>query len=219
MSLNSDIQHFVAKARDGAPAAVFAGLGAMIARLGLDGVGATAPKPGERSPAVSFRAVNGELTPLSSLYRERPLVLLFYRGRWCPFCDLTLKAFERAAPQFTAAGASLAAVSPQVLAETVATAAERGLSYPLFSDPGNAAARAFGLDWQVHQGAEMALYKGFGSNVDQANGDDEWRLPAPAAFVIDQTGTVRWAWVESDWTRRPEPDEVLAAVHALGEAT
>lgn len=215
MSLNSDIQTVVAKAREHAPPAAFETLGGMFARLADDGVGAGAPKPGDSAPDVTLVDAQGTETPLGSLYAQRPLVLLFYRGRWCPFCDLTLRAYEKAAPNFAAAGATLAAVSPQTVAETATTGEERCLSYRLFSDRGNAAARAFGLDWQVQEGKERALYQGFGSNVDQANGDDEWTLPSPAAFVIDRSGVVRWAWTDSNWTKRPEPEDVLAAVRAL----
>ena len=187
----------------------------MFARLEREGVGQHAPGVGDKAPVVELVGADGAAAPLASLHAERPLVLLFYRGRWCPFCDLTLRAYEKAAGDIASAGAALAAVSPQTLVETAATGAERNLSYPLFSDPGNAASRAFGLDWQVQPGAEQALYRGFGSHVDQANGDEEWRLPAPAAFVIDRAGIVRWAWTDSNWTLRPEPEAVLAAVRAL----
>ena len=216
MSLNAQIQDLVGKAREHAPPEVFQKLGAMFGRLQADGVGASAPKAGDRAPDVTLEPPDGPPVPLRKLLGDKPMVLMFYRGRWCPFCDLTLRAFEAALPQFEAAGATLAAVSPQTLAETKLTGSERNLSYPLYSDPRNAAARSFGLDWQVQEGAERGLYKGFNSHVDQANGDDEWRLPSPAVFVIDRDGVVRWSWTDSNWTRRAEPDDVLAAVKAIG---
>ena len=215
MSLNADIQTMIEGVRAKAPPQVFQTLGTMFGRLESDGVAKGAPKPGDPAPAATLVAADGSRTELTALYGDKPLVLLFYRGRWCPFCDLTLRAYEKAAPEFAAAGVTLAAVSPQTLVETAQTSAERSLSYPLYSDPGNAASHAFGLDWQVEEGAERGLYQGFGSNVDQANGDDEWRLPAPAAFVIDTHGMIRWAWADSNWTHRPEPEEVLAAVRAI----
>jgi peroxiredoxin len=215
MSLNQDIQAVVAQAREHAPPEAFQTLGAMFARLEREGVGAGAPKPGDKAPDATVLDRDGATVRLAALHAERPLALIFYRGRWCPFCDLTLRAYDRAAPEFAAAGASLAAVSPQTVLESATTGEERGLSYPLFSDPANRAARAFGLAWQVQAGAEQALYTGFGARVTEANGDDSWELPAPAVFVVDRTGVVRWSSVDANWTRRAEPEDVLAAVRAL----
>lgn len=209
MSLNADIQILIEGVRSKVPPQVFVTLGAMFARLEADAVAKQVPKPGEQVPPIDLVSADGNRITLSALYGKQPLVLLFYRGRWCPFCDLTLRAFENFASQFDAAGITLAAISPQTLMETAATSDERNLSFELYSDPGNAAARAFGLDWQVQEGAERSLYQGFGSEVDKSNGDDEWRLPAPAAFVIDQSGLVRWSWADSNWTHRPEPQDVL----------
>lgn len=215
MSLNADIQNLIAAVRPTVPPQVFQTLGNMLARLEADGVAGNVPRAGAKAPDVRFVGPEGKAVELAALYAQKPLVLLFYRGRWCPFCDLTLRAFEQLAPEFAAAGVGLMAVSPQPLFETEQTGTERQLSYVLYSDPGNAASHAFGLDWQVHEGTERALYHGFGSHVDQANGDDEWRLPAPAAFVIDTQGVVRWGWADSNWTRRPEPADVLAAAKVL----
>lgn len=215
MSLNEDIQAVVKTAREHAPPGAFETLGGMFARLVGEGIGTGAPKAGDRSPDVQLVAADGEQVELNSLRTATPLVLIFYRGRWCPFCDLTLRAYDKALPDFAAAGATLAAVSPQTVLETTTTGETRGLGYKLFSDPGNAAARAFGLVWQVQDGQERGFYRAFGSHVDQANGDDSWELPAPAVFVIDRDGVVRWSSVDSNWTRRAEPEDVLAAVRAL----
>lgn len=215
MSLNQEIQAVIAKAREHAPPGVFETLGGMFARLDTEGVGRGAPKPGEHAPDVSVLTVDGKPVQLATLYAERPIVLIFYRGRWCPFCDLTLRAYDRLLPDFTTAGVVVAAVSPQTVLETTTTGTERGLGYPLFSDPGNTASREFGLVWQVQDGNERHFYRAFGSHVDKANGDETWELPAPAVFVIDPGGVVRWSSVDANWTRRAEPEDVLTAVRGL----
>ena len=140
--------------------------------------------------------------------------MIYYRGRCCPFCDLTLRAFDAQADAFKAAGARLVGVSPQTVAESIKTADERSLGFEVVSDPHNAAAQAFSLAWALTE-EERALYTALDSKLDVANGDDRWELPAPATFIIDQAGTVRWAWVDTNWTRRPEPVDVLAALRAL----
>lgn len=214
MSLNAHLRDLADKIRGDAPRALET-IDAMVERLDLDGVGASAPKAGERVPDVTLIAPDGSPTPLRQLFADRPLVLMFYRGRWCPFCDLTLRATEVIVPQLEEAGAMLIGVSPQTLDETSLTASERGLSYALFADPRNAAARAFGLEWRIREGAERAFHRDSGAHIDQANGDDEWRLPSPAVFIIDRDGMVRWAWTDSNWTRRAEPDDVLAAAKTV----
>ena len=214
MTLNADIQARLAGARAQMPPPVFGKLGAMFERLEAAHVGENAPKVGDRAPAASFVAGDGSAVTLASLHRDRPMVLIFYRGRWCPFCDLTLRAFDAEAEAFAEAGVRLVGVSPQTTAESTKTAEERQLRFEVLSDPHNAAAQAFGLAWALTD-EERALYVAFGSKLDVANGDDRWQLPAPATFIVDRTGVVRWCWVDSNWTRRPEPVDVLAAARAL----
>ncbi len=214
MTLNADIQARLAGAKAQMPPPVFAKLGAMFERLEGAHVGTGAPKVGEPAPDTRLTVEGGSEVRLASLHEDGLLVLIFYRGRWCPFCDLTLRAFDAEAEAFKVAGARLVGVSPQTTEESAKTADERSLNFEVLSDPHNAAAQAFGLAWALTE-EERQLYIAFDSKLDVANGDDRWQLPAPATFIIDQAGVVRWAWVDSNWTRRPEPTDVLAALRAL----
>lgn len=214
MTLNSETRALFEQAKAKAPPPVIAKLLAIFDRLEAAHLGSNATKVGDKAPAGQFLDSAGKLVSLASLYAERPIVLMSFRGRWCPFCDLTLKAFNAIQGDINAAGAHLIAVSPQTVEQTALTKSERGLAFDVMSDPHNAAAEAFGLAWSLTE-EERGLYKAFNSNLDQANGDDRWALPAPAAFVIDQQGIVRWAYVDPNHTRRPEPADVLAAVRAL----
>ncbi len=125
-----------------------------------------------------------------------------------------LRAFDKQADEFETAGARLIAVSPQTVAESQLTASERDLSMQVLSDPHNAAAEAFEIAWSL-TADEKELYKAFGSMLDAANGDDRWQLPAPAIFIIDRSGVVRWSHVDPNHTRRPEPSDVLATLRGL----
>lgn len=217
MTLNGEIQALLGGLRTQVPAETFGKLQQVFDRLQAAHTGEGAPQAGDAAPQVSFTSAAGEDLPLSSLYRSKPLVLLFYRGRWCPFCDLTLRAYSAAADQFRTAGADLVAVSPQTLEETAKTVEERSLAFKVLRDPHNAAAQAFGIAWELTP-EEQVLYAGFNSHVDKANGEEAWRLPAPAVFVIDRQGIVHWSWVDSNWTRRAEPADVLNAVRQLADS-
>ena len=214
MSLNADIQTKLAAVKTQVPPPVFAKLEGIFERLQRASVGTDAPKPPAKAPDVTIVSGHGDMISLKSLYADQPLVVLFYRGRWCMFCDLTLRAFDKAVDDFKAAGARLMAISPQTVAETVITGTERCLRFDLFSDPTNAAAEAFKLTWSLTE-EERGLYAAFNARLDETNGDDRWELPAPAAFLIAPDGMIRWSWVDSNYTRRPEPEDVLAAVRQI----
>ena len=214
MSLNADIQSKLAAVKSQVPPPVFSKLEAIFDRLEQASVGVHAPKPPAKAPDVTIISVKGSPVTLESLYADQPLVVLFYRGGWCMFCDLTLRAFDKAVGDIDAAGARLIAVSPQTVAKTEATGTERDLHFDLFSDPTNDAAEAFKLTWSLTE-EERGLYTAFNAKLDEANGDDRWELPAPAAFVIARDGTIQWSWVDSNYTHRPEPDDVLAALRQM----
>ena len=214
MALNTQIQTLLGTMRPQIPPPVFTKLLAVLDRLESTRVGAAAPKAGMAIPDVAVTGAKGERVSLRSLSGDGPLVLLFYRGGWCVFCDLTLRAFDRALDDITAAGGRLIAVSPQTVENSEKTGQERQLRFDLFSDPRNEAAQAFGLTWQLTP-EERELYVAFNADLAQANGNQDWELPAPAAFLIDRQGMIRWSWVDSNYTRRPEPAEVVAELRKL----
>ena len=139
---------------------------------------------------------------------------MFYRGEWCPFCDLTLRAFDKANDEFKKLNAQFITASPQVSGLNNATGENRSLSFPLYTDPHNEAARAFGVLWALNP-EERALYKSVGTDLEKFNSDSDWELPAPSAFIIDKSGIVKWAWVNPVWTVRPEPTDILKALAEL----
>jgi peroxiredoxin len=142
-------------------------------------------------------------------------VLSFYRGQWCPYCDLQLRAYQEVLPRIKALGANLVAISPQTPDETLSTAQKRNLEFRVLSDAGNKIARAYGLVWKVPAGLD-AMQKGFGVDLTKSNGDTSNELPVPATFVLGaDDGRIAFAYVNADWRERLEPAELIRALERL----
>jgi peroxiredoxin len=142
------------------------------------------------------------------------VVLVFYRGAWCPYCNLQLAAFQQAIDDIEAAGATLVAVSPQTPDASLSFAEQQSLRFAVLSDAGNAVARAYGLEF-VQGDEPWDKQRELGIDVAASNGDDTRRLPAAATFVIDRSGIVRMAAISGDYRWRVGPGEVLAALGAI----
>ena len=171
----------------------------------LDGV----PFAGE----VTAPALKAKLQALRDKTGRKAVVLVFYRGAWCPYCNLQLRAFQAALADIRAAGARLVAISPQTPDNSLTLAEQAELAFPVLSDVGNAVARGYGLVFEL-DADDRAVHSGVGIDLAAFNGEDSWELPAPAVFVVDADGTIRHASVAGDYRWRVGPDEVLAALRA-----
>lgn len=178
------------------------------------GAAAQALKAGDRAPSFELPDARGRNFILGDRLAQGPVVLVFFRGRWCPYCVAQLEELERLRPEFEQAGAALAAISPQKLQHTGFTAEQHHLRFPVLSDKDNAVARQYGVAWKLPDYL-VAHYRGVFVNLEHANANKDWELPVPATFVIAPDGTVVWAQVDPDFTRRPEPREVLRVVTML----
>lgn len=170
---------------------------------------------GAQAPDFTLPDVHGEPVRLGGLLERGPVVLSFYRGAWCPYCNLQLRAYQRALPQIVARGATLVAVSPQLPDGSLTMAEQNALGFPVLSDQGNQVARQYGLVFQL-DGAVRERYLGMNIDLERSNGDSSWELPMPGTYVIDRGGTIRLAFVHPDYTRRLEPAEILVALDAVG---
>ena len=150
----------------------------------------------------------------ADLLARGPLVLTFYRGVWRPYCNMDLQAIEDAADEIRALGASLVAISPQTAPNRRKSERENALSFPILSDHGNALANEFGLRFRLPDDL-IAVYKGFGNDLTVGNGEPSWTLPMPARYVIDRNGVIAYAEVNADYTRRPDPAELLPVLRRL----
>jgi peroxiredoxin len=196
------------------PAAVQAVHLRTVAGLKAQGLAANALRvfgPGRKSPSFELPDHNGKIVSSAELLARGRLVLLFIRGRWCPFCVAQMEAMSSAAGEIAAAGASIVAVSPQTEKQAFFMHNQHKLAFPLLVDAHNLLARQFGLVYRVPE-EQQALYARTFVNLPFANGDASWELPIPATFVMDRDGTILFSSANEDYMERPEPLEILAAV-------
>jgi peroxiredoxin len=197
-----------------APANVVEIMHKATANLIASGQADRALKTGGRAPKFTLPDTHGRLVSSADLLARGPLVLTFYRGIWCPYCNMDLQAIEAAADEIRALGASLVAISPQTAPNRRKSERENELSFPILSDHGNAVADEFGLRYRLPDEL-IAVYKGFGNDLTIGNGEDSWTLPMPARYVIGTDGVVAYAEVNPDYTRRPDPSELLPPLQRL----
>ncbi|MGK3200477.1 peroxiredoxin-like family protein [Amycolatopsis sp. MEPSY49] len=151
---------------------------------------------------------DGTPTKLAELVAEGPAVLVFYRGQWCPYCNLTLRTYQRELlPELKPLGASLVAISPQRPDGPLPD-----LEFPVLSDAGSTVARRLGLSYPVSAPVREAMQT-LGTDLEQVNGT--WELVHPAVLVVDQARVLRFVDVHPDFVTRTEPAEILEAVKSL----
>jgi peroxiredoxin len=218
MSLQAKLDAFKADFEAGrppynVPRSVIETMHRATAELKASGLAARAIGVGDTAPAFSLGDAEGTPVRSDALLARGPLVLSFYRGVWCPYCNMELQALQGVLPEITAAGASLVAISPQNAVNSRKSIRQNALGFPILSDPGNAVAAAFGLRFAMPDYL-VALYAALKNDLPSFNGDASWTLPMPARFVIGQDARVLYANVEPDYTRRPEPEDLLPILSA-----
>jgi len=169
---------------------------------------------GASAPDFLLPDARGATVRLYERLSQGPVVLSFYRGGWCPFCNLELRSLQSHLPDFTRLGARLIAVSPQTPDKSLGTAEQLQLDFDVLSDTGNRTARDYGLLSTVFE-SMRPLYLEWGLDVPAANDDDSWELPVPATYLLDTGGKVLAAHVDKDYTRRMEPGELVALLRHL----
>ena len=196
------------------PADVLEGFGRYYAAQGAVDYRAKAPRVGDRAPEFTLPDQLGRQVTLAGELEQGPVVLIFYRGEWCPYCNLMLRTYGLRAAEFSERGAKLVAVSPQTPDNSLTMAEKHSLEFPVLSDEGGEVIGTYGLKYDV-DAQSRKLYEAVGSDVAKFNGKGGWILPAPAVFLIDRERIVRFADVNGDYTQRVEPDEALAALDSL----
>lgn len=189
---------------------------AQIAAAAEHLIQARVPKVGDSAPDLSVTATNGRLLTLHELLSDGPIVLTFYRGSWCNFCNAALRVWQRALPEFGAIGVRLFAVAPETLDVCRNFKEAAKLDFELLSDIGHAAADAYGLTFELPSLARETL-SGFGIDVGTLNGNGEWSVPVTATFAISSDGQVIFADCGPDYRRRAEPQQLLEALAGAGQ--
>ena len=175
-------------------------------------------KTGDRAPAIVLTNANGETVDVASFLKKGPVIVTFYRGGWCPYCNLELKAYQEILPEIAAAGACLVAISPEKPDDALSTAEKNALSFEVLSDIGQKVGRAFGLVYSFTDELKSA-YRGFNLDIPAHNGTpEEWALPVSATYVIDRDGVIIYAYTDPDYRDRADPRDVLAAIRKKAAA-
>ena len=180
------------------------------------GAPARALKAGDVAPEFTLPDADGKPVSLKTLLAKGPLVVTFYRGVWCPYCNFDLAALEDARAEIEARGASLVAISQQTLANSRKSQRQNGLGFPILGDLGGEIGAAFGVRWTLPEYLRE-IQRALGADVAQFNGEDSWTLPMPARYVIGQDGVIAYAEVNADYTRRPEPSAIFPILDQLRE--
>jgi peroxiredoxin len=186
-----------------------------IEEVRKSGVTDKALKVGDRAPDFELPDASGKKVKLSELIARGPVVVTWYRGGWCPYCNIALRGFHKSLPEIRAAGASLVAISPETPDNSLSTAEKNHLDFEVLSDRGNKVAHAYGVAYKIPR----VIAEQFKGRLDLAkhNGDDSGTLPLGATYVIDREGIIRYAFVDPDYRKRAEPSDVVAALRGLNK--
>ncbi len=177
------------------------------------GILSTALNVGDTVIDFNLPDQNGKTVSLSELLQNGPVVLTWYRGGWCPYCNMTLAFLQEKLPEFEAANGQLVAVSPELPDSSLSTIEKNELSFTVLSDVGNVVARQYGVVFKLTDAVAQRYQNAF--NLHAYNGDESDELPLAATYVIDTDGVIRYAFLDVDYRNRAEPDDILTALKAL----
>ncbi|MGO8672931.1 MAG: peroxiredoxin-like family protein [Capsulimonadaceae bacterium] len=179
------------------------------------GAEATHPLMSGKVPAgQELRAINGTAFSLNAAIRAHPTILIFYRGGWCPFCNMHLGALQKIAPDLDRLGYRILAISPDPGPELQKTIEKHAITYTLLTDPSMSVSKSFGLAYRVDD-ATLTKMKGFGIDLESRTGLHPPMLPVPAAYVVDTQGNIRFAYANPDFRTRVDPARLLTVAKSV----
>lgn len=185
----------------------------LVARLSGNGGGETAPRPGDTMPPFMLPDESGRLVALTALTERGPVAVMFFRGHWCPYCRLNVRAVVQALDRIEAMGARVVAIMPETQEYARQLKADSGAPFPILTDLDNG--YALSLNLAIWLGAEIQSLLSY-QDVAKFHGNDGWMLPIPAVFVVGRDGIVKARFVDPDFRKRMEVDDLLAALESAG---
>lgn len=172
---------------------------------------------GEKAPDFTLKDQNGKEVNLYQLLKQGPVVINWYRGGWCPYCNLELKGLVDKAAEINQLGATLIAISPELPDKSLTTIEKNNIPFTVLSDTDNKVARAYDLVFKLDAETAKRYESSFG--LSKYNGNDKAELPIPATYIIDQKGIVRYAFVNPDYKKRANPEEVVMQLGQIVKAS
>jgi peroxiredoxin len=212
ITMRQQSEQMKAAAAENLPAEVLAVFNRSIEGLLEQGVPAGAIAVGDSLGSFALDDANGHPITLDQLIEDGPAVIVFYRGGWCPYCNLALRAYQRELlPELASHGARLVAISPQTPDHSLSTVEKAGLEFTVLSDPGSRLARQIGISFQQSNDV-LEAQRELGLDLAQVNAEGSVELPRPTVLIVDQDRTVRFVDVQPDYTARTEVADILAAL-------
>jgi|TARA_Y100000294_G_C8561913_1_gene339404 peroxiredoxin len=187
-------------------------------KLIKSGIAEKCLKEGDKIPAFTLPNPKNERVSSDIMLSKGPLVINFYRGAWCPYCNLELRAYQEVLPEILNLGAQLVAISPNLPDNSLSSIEKHSLTFEVLSDIGNKISRQFGLVFTL-DALLQPLYKQFGIDIPASNGDESYELPIPATYVVNPDGIIKLAFVDADYTKRLDPNEVIETLRNLSQKT
>lgn len=215
--LTDAIDAYNAQKSDQVPSDILGTLAQATAALKASGIEDRAVRTGDPMPDFELPNQHGELRRFSDYLAESPVVLNVYRGGWCPYCNLEMKALHDALPQIETQGARLVGMAPEAPDNGMATAERHRIRIDILSDAGNRVAERLGLVFELPE-ALRPIYQGLGIDIPAYNGDDSFRLPVPATYIVRRDGVVAHGFVNADYTQRMEPADIIARLESFAAA-
>ncbi|KAH8800414.1 thioredoxin-like protein [Xylogone sp. PMI_703] len=212
MALNEQLSNLYAATKANAPAPVFEIITTALSNFQNSFDPAKVIQVGTKLPDFRLSDALGKEISSSDLLKQGPLLISFYRGEWCPFCNLELAALQKHLPEFQGKGVTLVAISPELPNQSLTTTEKHALKFPVLSDVGNKYARQLGISWVQPDSMRPLLDK---YELSKRNGDDSYEIPIPATLLVDKNGVVRKTFIDPDYTKRLEPSTVLEWIDEL----
>lgn len=212
-TLSEQLETYAAAGREFFPAYGEA-VDRLVARLKESGGGENAPRPGEPMPPFLLPDETGRLVSLQSLINRGPTIIMFYRGHWCPYCRLNVHAVIQAQDQLTSLGGQVVAIMPETQKYAEQFKYESGAPFPVLTDLDNG--YALSLNLAIWLGVEIQQLLSY-LDLSEFHGNDGWVLPIPATFVVGRDGLVKARFVDPDFRRRMEIDDLIAAARSVRE--
>ena len=169
---------------------------------------------GDGIPQINLPNAVGKAIDVNSMLKDGPVVISFYRGAWCPYCNLELKALQQALPEIKLLDAQLIAISPNTPDNSISSIEKHGLEFEVLTDAGNNIAKEFKLVFNLADELRP-IFKQFNFDVPKYNGDESWELPIPATYIVNTDGRIVHSFVNADYTQRMEPNEIISKLKEL----
>ncbi|KAF4979361.1 hypothetical protein FZEAL_4402 [Fusarium zealandicum] len=173
----------------------------------------TAVQVGDKLPSFHLLDANGKEVSSTDLVAKGPLLISFYRGEWCPYCNVALQFLQRRLDDFTARGVTLVAISPELPDYSLTATEKNELKFPVLTDLHNRLAKKLGIVYD--QSSARGVHAKLGVSLTERNGDDSYEVPIPATLLVDSSGVIRNVNLEPDYRKRMEPELALEWIDAL----